>query len=799
MTRSRTSRLAWGISSLGIVLGAGTAALAVANHGSIHSVGAANPLEIVMSLTFAIVGGLIASKRSGNSVGWLFLFMAVVMGAGGMTAQYARLAVYTDPGAAGAQWALWWSSFSEQLVYPAGGAAMTLLLIPDGRLPSRRWRPLIPAAVVTTLLLTILLGALGSNPIDGPDNQPQLTNPVAVKALVTLGGGPLGSLWYVGLAVLLVAGAAPLVRLRRAQGEEREQLKWIAYVVVATVLATIPVYASSLVAPQANAVTNAALLATNILGFAVGLPVAIGIAVLKYRLYDIDIIISRTLVYGALAVFITAVYVGIAVGIGTLVGSGGKPNLALSIVATAIVAIGFQPLRERLQKIANRLVYGKRATPYEVLSEFSGRVAEAYAADEVLPRMARVLQEGTGAESATVWLRGTAELRPAATYPDGIVSHESLLMSNGSLPTLPDATRAVEVRHQGELLGALSVTKRRGEALTPIEDKLVDDLAHQAGLVLKNVGLSADLQARLAELRASRQRLVSAQDLERRRLERNLHDGAQQHLVALKVKLGLAEVLLQRDPERAKTALEELKGDADQALETLRDLARGIYPPLLKDKGLVVAVASQARKATVPVEVHAEGVERYPQEVEATAYFCILEALQNVQKYAAASHATVRFDGTGAWLRFVVDDDGKGFDSATVRRGAGLTNMCDRIEAVGGSLTVSSTPGSGTTMSGIDSRRVQGRDRCVMAAPSVGVTSRHYTSDGADRRLVTRGDSARLLHHGCGGVLFAAHAPGAVHEPAEVRSVPSGSSRTHRSSRWDCSSRFADPRTESDG
>ena len=700
MTQRSASRLAWGISSLGIALGAGTAALAVANRGSIHSVGATNPLEIVMSLTFAIVGGLIASRQSGNSVGWLFLFMAVVMGAGGLTAQYARFAVYTDPGAAGAQWALWWSSFSEQLVYPAGGAAMTLLLIPDGRLPSRRWRPLIPGAVVTTLLLTILLGALGSNPIDGPDNQPQLTNPVAVKALVTLGSGPLGSLWFVGLAVLLVAGAAPLVRLRRAQGEEREQLKWIAYVVVATVLATIPVDASYLVAPQASAIANDALLAINILGFAVGLPVAIGIAVLKYRLYDIDIIISRTLVYGSLAVFITAVYVGIAVGIGTLVGSGGKPNLALSIVATAIVAVGFQPLRERLQKIANRLVYGTRATPYEVLSEFSNQVAETYAADEVLPRMARVLQEGTGAESATVWLRGVAELRPAATFPDGHASRAAIPVKNEAFPALVGETSAVEVRHQGELLGALSVSKRRGEALTPIEQKLVDDLAHQAGLVLKNVGLTADLQARLAELRASRQRLVSAQDLERRRLERNLHDGAQQHLVALKVKLGLAEMLLTRDREKAVATLEQLKHDADEALETLRDLARGIYPPLLADKGLVVALDSQARKSTVRVTVHADGVARYSQDVEATVYFCVLEALQNVQKYAHATQVTVDIRCAGDDLAFEVSDDGIGFDTGTTAKGSGLTNMADRLDALGGRVEVTSNVRTGTTLRG---------------------------------------------------------------------------------------------------
>ena len=245
-------------------------------------------------------------------------------------------------------------------------------------------------------------------------------------------------------------------------------------------------------------------------GFLVVLPVTIGVAIIGYGLYDIDVFISRALVYGSLAVFITSVYVGIAVGIGTLVGSGGKPNLALSILATAIVAIGFQPVRERVQKVANRLVYGKRATPYEVLSEFSGRVAETYAADEVLPRMSRVLQEGTGAESATVWLRGIGEMRPASTYPVSLAIQPSVPMSNGALPVLGDVTRSVEVRHQGELLGALSVTKRRGESLTPIEEKLVDDLAHQAGLVLKNVGLSADLQVRLDELRASRQRLVQA-------------------------------------------------------------------------------------------------------------------------------------------------------------------------------------------------------------------------------------------------------------------------------------------------
>jgi len=382
-----------------------------------------------------------------------------------------------------------------------------------------------------------------------------------------------------------------------------------------------------------------------------------------------------------------------------LIGGGGKPDLGLSILATAIVAIGFQPARERLQRVANRLVYGTRATPYEVLSEFSGRVAESYAAEDVLPRMARVLQEGTGAQSAVVWLRHEQQMRPVATYPQSTDGLGPMLMSGNALPHIP-ADRAVAVEHQGELLGALSVTKRRGESLTPLEAKLLDDLAHQAGLVIKNVGLTSQLMQRLEELRTSRQRLVQAQDEERRRLERNLHDGAQQHLVALKVKLGLVETLAAKDPAKANAMLEQLKSDTDDALETLRDLARGIYPPLLADKGLGTALAAHARKATVPVTVEADGIGRYSPDVEATVYFCVLEALQNVQKYAQASHATVRLGEQSGALQFVVEDDGQGFDPSTAKKGAGLTNMADRLDAAGGSLDMVSNPGAGTTVCG---------------------------------------------------------------------------------------------------
>jgi signal transduction histidine kinase len=316
--------------------------------------------------------------------------------------------------------------------------------------------------------------------------------------------------------------------------------------------------------------------------------------------------------------------------------------------------------------------------------------------------MARVLAEGTGAERAEVWLRSSGVIRPAASWPEANGAgpgQEAVPVQGQILPDLP-GSQAVPVRHQGELLGALTVTKRQGESLTPIEQKLLDDLAHQAGLVLKNVGLTAELLARLEELRASRQRLVSAQDNERRRLERNLHDGAQQHLVALKVKLGLAEAFAETDPARAKQLLAELKGDTDEALDTLRDLARGIYPPLLADKGLAAALEAQARKATLPVEIDADGVGRYPQEIEAAVYFCVLEALQNVQKYADAGTATVRLTEREGELLFEVEDDGKGFDPPTQKKGLGTQNMADRIDALGGALDLESSAGNGTRIQG---------------------------------------------------------------------------------------------------
>jgi len=292
------------------------------------------------------------------------------------------------------------------------------------------------------------------------------------------------------------------------------------------------------------------------------------------------------------------------------------------------------------------------------------------------------------------------ELRVSASWPADATDVRSVTLANGVMPELPGTDAAYPVEHQGELLGALAVKKPVDDPLTVAESKLVADLASQTGLVLRNVRLTADLEARIAELRALHKRLVSAEDEGRRRLERNIHDGAQQQLVALTVKARLARGFVRENPAKAAELLQGLESDTQEALENLRDLARGIYPPLLADKGLVAALESQGRKSPVLVELDAKGIRRYPQEVEAAAYFCCLEALQNVAKYANALRTTIRLREDGNALTFEVVDDGRGFDPRTTGFGTGLQGMADRLAALDGTLEVQSGPGSGTTLRG---------------------------------------------------------------------------------------------------
>ncbi len=695
MSDRSARRLALSIWIGTIVLTIATLPLVIASR-HVSPIGVIGSIGAVVGLLWAGLGARIAIVQHGNAIGWLFCNVGFGIALTQFLYAYTVYGYKVNTGAPGR----WIAAVVGEYGFFAslGPFALLFLLFPDGKPPTPRWR-WVAWAILGGLALALVGFVVRPETLNGyRDVGIRLPNPTGIRAMADVSPVVIA----VGTITTLIGSAAAVLALRyrykRSAGEQREQIRWVAFVGgVALVLlvlyvASIFVFVSTDTGQELPIVdVILGLLAATI---AFGVPVATTIAILKYRLYDIDVVINKTLVYGALAGFISLVYVGIVVGIGTVIGQGDRPNLGLSILATAVVAVAFQPVRERVQRFANRLVYGKRANPYEVLAHFGERMASTVATDDLLPRMAEILAQGTGAAQTEVWLNVGAELRLAASWPGR--DHEApavLPLAAGELPVMAETDRSVPVRHQGELLGALSVTKARGEPLTPGDAKLLDDLAAQAGLVLRNVKL-------IEELRASRQRLVAAQDEERRKIERNIHDGAQQQLVALNVKLGLAKMLLRRDSERTPAMIEQLQSETVDALENLRDLARGIYPPLLADKGLATALEAQARKASLPVEVQADGVSRYPQDLEAAVYFCTLEALQNVGKYANASRVVVRLMDEGGELFFEVRDDGEGFDSTAVTRGSGLTNMADRIEALGGTLTIDSTPGAGTTVKG---------------------------------------------------------------------------------------------------
>jgi signal transduction histidine kinase len=415
----------------------------------------------------------------------------------------------------------------------------------------------------------------------------------------------------------------------------------------------------------------------------------------------------RLVVTGALACFVVALYVAVVLGGGAVIGQTDSPSLPLSVVATAAVALLFAPAQSAIERIASRLGHPAAATPYEVLTRFSQALTGGYGSAELPARMSRVLAEGTGAQWAQVWLQVSGRLTLTATWPPHARADvRPPAVGIDGMDSTGIGRRALPVRHSGESLGVLRLQERPGIPLTGVEQRLVAGLAAQAGLALRLAALRAELEDRHAELalragdlRASRDRLIAAHDAERRRLERDLHDGAQQHLVALTVNLRLAQTISRRSPEGAALLLAEQADAAGVAIDTLTSLSRGIYPSLLEAEGLVSALRSAAAASSIPVSVDTTTTRRPTTEVEAALYFCCMESVQNAAKHSGAAQVSVRLsDASGRWL-LSVTDQGAGFDPRSVvaaGTGAGLVNMRDRLEAVGGTVTVRSRPGEGT-------------------------------------------------------------------------------------------------------
>jgi signal transduction histidine kinase len=656
----------------------------------------------VSTLAYATLGALIV-RRVRNPIGWLLLAAGVGLGLMGLFNAYAMLGITTHPGAVPAPQQV--GAVSEWLFFPVVAVlACAFLLFPTGTLRSRRWRPVVVLNFLVTGLLMIvfiLVPRLVALPAPGGVSL-TYQNPFGIPAIGSaLAGTAMNNFNSLTLLSVLFLGAGALslvLRYRAGDGELRRQINWVALTGAAFALVQL-VAIAGIVADHGKLppITVGAYAASAVIGL-LGFPAAITVGILKYRLYEIDVIVNRAVVYGLVSAGLTAVYASIVLGIGTLAGRQGSP--LLTIAAAVAVALLFQPARQRARRVANRLVYGERATPYQVLSDFADDMAEQLDYGKAVAKMVTVLAGATGAIRAEAWIRVGPELRPVTIWPDGSSPRAALPLADGEqLPAFEAASRAVAVRHGDELLGALALLKPRNEPVTLAEDKLLQHLASQAGLVFRNGRLTAELQATIEELRASRRRLVEAQDEERRKIERNLHDGAQQQLVALSIQLGLLQDSA-GDAASVRQLAPELQKTARAALDDLRALARGIYPPLLADQGLVHALQAQAGKTVVPVTIEADGIRRYPQDVEATVYFCALEALQNVAKYAEASRADVCLSSSGGSLQFTITDDGTGFDTAAARHGTGLQGMADRLAALGGTLHLRSQPGQGTAVSG---------------------------------------------------------------------------------------------------
>ena len=537
-----------------------------------------------------------------------------------------------------------------------------LLLFPDGKLPSPRWRWVGVSAIVGIVLTG--LGAVWSQ-------RPWNTD-IAQDDLL-LGVGQL-----VFLLAAVAALVALVVRFRRSSGEIRQQLKWIVW--GSSIFVLVVIVSIVLGGGPYGELTFAALVVAGAI-----FCTSYGIAVGRYRLYDIDLVISKTVAFVSLAAVIAVLYVAAVLG---LVALFGEPNQGPADLragfwfgATALVAIGFEPLRVRLQRWADRVAFGKRAAPHHVLSQLTSQLSDT-SSSEGLVGLAQLLRDGTAAGSALVWLRVGDRLRVEAVSPADALPAISVVEAEEDLPA-SELEVSVPVRHGGELLGALGVTKPRSHPVTPADEALLSDVAAGAGLLLRNLRLNAELARRAVELQASRRRLITAHDAARHRLERDLHDGAQQQVVALKVRLGLAKTIAEREGAHDLAArVAELAEGTQHAVDAMRIVARGIYPPLLDAEGLGPALAAMHRAVDLPLQIDVGSLPRYSKEAEETAYFCVLAAVTQATM-AAATTAQIDVEGDDMSLALTVS-----YNSAERDDLAALT---DRVDAFGGTVATSTS------------------------------------------------------------------------------------------------------------
>ena len=548
--------------------------------------------------------------------------------------------------------------------------------------------------------------------------------PVAVAGIARRPDVPAAPVWLTVVGLTLVAATAFTVEAGRAGRRDRARLQWSLWGVVVAAAGGGAAWTLSTLTGWPS---ETAMVAT---GATVVVPLGLALSTIDRARARVGRILVDTIVVAGLAGLVGTVYLVVIVGLDGVPSTRERTIMSLSLVAAAVIALCMGPARARLVEFANQRIYGEHIAPDEALRTFSTRMSRSVPMDELLLQLVETLRTSMELSVAEVWTGTGGDFECAVSVPRRdrrrlridperlTVVSRARVVGNGWLsvwlPAMLDGRersqlRVAPIAHLGELLGFI-VAERPGDAppFDADEDRALGDLTRQVGLALHNVRLDSALQASLeeltvrnAELQASRSRIVAAADESRRRIERDLHDGAQQYLVAMAVKLGLARQLLDKDPAAAHALLDELRSDVQATVTELRELAHGIYPPLLRDAGLPEALRAAAKRSTLRTTVAADDLGRFDPHAEAAVYFCCLEALQNAQKHAGDGvTVAVTVERTERALRFEVRDDGVGFDVDGTTGGQGFVNMTDRLGAVGGTLTVTSSPGEGTAVAG---------------------------------------------------------------------------------------------------
>jgi len=664
--------LAWSLAALSIIIVIVTFGAAVRYaivSGNLQAFLSHQALTPFLTIAFTLVGALVASRVPKNPIGWIFLSVGILYALTGLGVfiQISRPQTWGQDALHLVDW------FANWLWMPAFFLPITIVLLyfPDGSLPSPRWRFVSWSAslgIALSVLVVILHPGpleywdLNSNPLGIPPAAPYL-DILANLGFVLLGIGFIGSV------------TAFLVRFRRSRGIEREQMKWLVYALGLLLVAFLIVFLITVIFPESAVVGDLSIAVTNLT--ILGIAVAAAIAILRYRLYDIDLIINRTLVYGALTAGVIGVYVLVIGAVGLFFQQ--SSSLFVSLLATGLAALLVQPLRERLQQGVNRLMYGERDDPYAVLSGLDRRLEESLSPETTLPIVVETIAQALKLPYVAVELTAQDGYRPAASY--------------GLSPTRVDQHIALPLVYQNERVGRLVFSPRSaGESFNPAEKDLLADIARHVGVAANTVLLTENLQR-------SRERIVTTREEERRRLSRDLHDGLGPQLVSLGFKVEAAQNLLAEEPQAVEDLLSQLKAQIKSSLGDVRRIAYDLRPPALDQLGLLPAIQEHITSLELPgdLEITLESPDSTPElpaAIEVAAYRIVLEAVTNITQHAQASQASVRLK-FNHWLEIEVADDGRGLPEIN-SPGVGISSMRERTAELGGTLTITGQPDGDT-------------------------------------------------------------------------------------------------------